>query len=97
MYALNYKGDDSVLGRIGPDDIVLTEEEWIKRQSLMTQIRRTGGTSGAGLRPPSERKIKQKGAPNVLVGNASKKKIAVGRGNFLGDLSSKLSLGPKKH
>ena len=64
----------------------------------MDQIRATGGVSGAGLRPASERKVKQtKGAPNVLVGNASKKKIAVGRGNFLGDLSSKLSLGPKKH
>ena len=64
----------------------------------MGQIRRTVGKIGAGLRPSSERKMKQiNGASNILVGNAAKKKIAVGRGNFLGDLSNKLSLGPKKH
>ena len=61
------------------------------------QIRKIGGKEGAGLRPFSERKSKSKNTTTkVLVGDPKKKKIAGGRGNFLADLSNKLSIGPKK-
>ena len=82
---------------MGPEDIKLTEEEWMKRNRLMQQIRVVGGKDGANLRPYSERKLKQSNeGKKVLVGDPSKKKIAGGRGNFLADLSNKLSIGPKK-
>lgn len=95
----NIKGKDAdqPLARIGPGDIDITEEEWKKRHNLLMQIRQIGGKEGAGLRPFSERKLKSRNTnTNVLVGDPKKKKIAGGRGNFLADLSNKLSIGPKK-
>ena len=95
----NIKGKDAdqPLARIGPGDIDITEEEWKKRHNLLIQIREIGGKEGAGLRPFSERKLKSKNTnTKVLVGDPKKKKIAGGRGNFLADLSNKLSIGPKK-
>ena len=63
----------------------------------MQQIRVIGGKEGARLRPSSERQLKALNAnKKVLVGDPTKKKIAGGRGNFLADLSNKLSIGPKK-
>ena len=95
----NFQGKDTEqpLARIGPCDIDITEEEWKKRHNLLIQIREIGGKEGAGLRPFSERKLKSKNTnTKVLVGDTKKKKIAGGRGNFLADLSNKLSIGPKK-
>ena len=95
----NFKGmdTDQPLARIGPGDIDITEEEWKKRHNLLMQIRQIGGKEGAGLRPFSERKLKSRNTnTKVLVGDPKKKKIAGGRGNFLADLSNKLSIGPKK-
>ena len=64
---------------------------------MLDQIRRTRGVEGAGLRPWSERKLKQnKTATKVVVGDPTKKKITVGRGNLMADLANKLSIGPRK-
>ena len=94
---LKFRDGNQALGRVGPEDVKLTEEEWRKRERLMQQIRFIGGKDGAKLQPYSERKLKPLNSnKNVLVGDPTKKKIAGGRGNFLADLSNKLAVGPKK-
>ena len=92
-----FTDNNQVLGRVGPEDIKLTEEEWRKRERLMQQIRFIGGKDGAKLQPYSDRTLKPLNSnKKVLVGDPAKKKIAGGRGNFLADLSNKLAMGPKK-